>query len=211
MSPDDRRTFILNQGGNTITVLDSQQNRIDTNFPNGITVGNGPVWADILNNASVLAVANSRDNTVSLINISLDAFGNDGPNFGQTIATIPVGPNPSSLSILQDGSQLFVANRNDPTNSSDPSKNGSVSAINLTTNTVSATIRLPQQPCTGNPTAMCNVHPISIAATTGTPLGKVYVASPDTNMLTIIRTDNDTIYENLPLTGNGVQVRVTSP
>ncbi|MEO6830006.1 MAG: YncE family protein [Acidobacteriaceae bacterium] len=203
MSPDDRRTFILNQGGNTITVLDSQQNQIDPNFPNGITVGDGPVWADILNNSSLLAVANSRSNTVSLIDISTDAYGHDGPNFGQIVATIPVGNDPYSLSFLQDGSQLFVANRGD----------GTVSAINLTTYKVNQTISLPVQPCdpTHQNVGCSPVHPISIAATTGVPIGKVYVVSPDTNVLTILRTDDDTIYENLPLTGNGVQVRVSAP
>jgi DNA-binding beta-propeller fold protein YncE len=211
MSPDGRRTFILNQGGNTITVIDSQQNQVDPNYPNGITVGQGPVWADIINNESVLAVANSGSNTVSLINIALDSFGHDGPNFGQIIATIPVGPNPSSISVLQDGTQAYVANRNNPASTTDPAGNGSVSVINLTTNTVNATISLPQEPCAGNPTVLCNVHPMSIAATTGTPTGKVYVSSPDTNYLTIIRTDNDTIAENLSLAGNGVQVRVTAP
>ncbi len=203
MSSDNRRTFILNQGSNTITVIDSQQNRIDPNFPNGITVGQGPIWADILNNNALLAVANSVSNTVTLINISLDSFGNDGPNFGDIVATIPVGSDPSSISILQDGSQAFVANRGD----------GTVSAINLTTYAVNKTIALPLEQCspTSNNAGCPPVHPISIAATTGTPLGKVYVVSPDTNILSIIRTDNDTIYENLPLTGNGVQVRVTAP
>jgi DNA-binding beta-propeller fold protein YncE len=226
MSSDDRRTFILNEGGNTITVIDSQQNRIDPNFPNGIIVGDGPVWADIYNNGSLLAVANSRSGTLTLINISQDSFGNDSPNFGQIIATVPVGVNPASVSILQDGTRAYVANRNDPTNTSDPSKNGSVSVVNLTTSTVTKTIPLTQQPCAGNPTTLCNVHPISIAATTGTPTGKVYVVSPDTNILTIIRTNGDgncnvgacnsgaasvTSYEELPLSGNGVQVRVTAP
>ncbi len=219
MSSDDRRTFILNQGGNTITVIDSQQNRIDPNFPNGITVGDGPVWADIYNNGSLLAVANSRSDTLSLIDITEDSFGNDSPNFGRVIATVPVGINPSSVSILQDGTRAYVANRNNPTSTTDPAGNGSVSVVNLTTHTVTKTIPLTQQPCSGNPTTLCNVHPLSIAATTGSPTGKVYVISPDTNILTIIRTSsdgtdasgNDTIYQELPLTGSGVQVRVSAP
>jgi len=202
MSVDNRRTFILNEGGDTISVIDSQQNQIDPNFPNGITVGNNPIWADILTSSSLLAVANSGSNTVSLINISEDSYGNDGPNFGQIVATIPVGSDPSSLAFLQDGSQLFVANRDD----------GTVSAINLTTYTNTKTIPLPPEPCAPPDNVGCPaVHPISIAATTSTPLGKVYVVSPDSDVMTILRTDNDTIYKNLTLTGNGVQVRVTAP
>ena len=205
MSGDNRRAFILNQGSGTVTVIDSQQNQIDKNpsLTNGtIAVGQGPVWADIYNTGAILAVANSQSNTLSLINISTDSFGNDTPNFGQIIATVPVGKNPTSVAILQDGTRAYVANTGD----------GTVSVVSLISNSVLKTIALPQEPCQAtNPNVLCTVHPISIAATTGTPLGKVYVVSPDTNILTILRTDNDTIYTNLTLTGNGVQVRVTAP
>ncbi len=205
MSSDARRTFILNQGSGTITVIDSQQNLIDNNpnLTNGtIAVGQGPVWADLYNNGSILAVVNSQSNTLTLINTSLDSFGHDSPNFGHVLATVPVGLNPYSVSILADGTRAYVANRGD----------GTVSVVSLISNTVVATIALPKEPCqAGQPNVLCIVHPMSIAATTGTPLGKVYVVSPDTNILTIIRTDNDTVYENLPLTGNAVQVRVTVP
>lgn len=207
MSADNRRTFILNEGSGTVTVIDSQQNQIDTN-PNlnggtgTITVGQGPDWADIYNNGAILAVANSISNTLTLINISTDSFGHDTPNFGQIIATVPVGSDPSSVSVLQDGTRAYVANRGD----------GTVSVVSLTNNTVTKTIPLPEEPCNSSqPNVLCKVHPISIAATTGTPTGKVYVVSPDTNVLTILRTDNDTIAQNLPLTGNGIQVRVTAP
>ncbi len=210
MSPDSRRVFILNQGSGTVSVIDSQQNRIDTNpnlangqagIPAGqIPVGHGPVWAAIYGTGAILAVANSGSNTLTLINISEDVYGNDSPNFGKIIATVPVGSNPSSVSILQDGTRAYVANRGD----------GTVSVVSLISNTVTKTIPLPQEPCSaGNPNVLCTIHPISIAATTGTPTGKVYVVSPDTNMLTIIQTVDDTIDTNLPLTGNGIEVYLT--
>jgi YVTN family beta-propeller protein len=202
MSADTRRVFILNQGSGTVSVIDSQQNQIDPNFPNGIAVGQGPVWADIYNNGSILAVVNSGSNTLTLVNTSLDVYGHDSPNFGKILATVPVGNDPDSVSILQDGTRAYVANKGD----------GTVSVVNLQNFTVTKTIALPEEPCDPtNPSVLCKVHPMSIAATTGTPLGKVYVVSPDTNILTIIRTDNDTIYANLPLTGTGIQVRVTAP
>lgn len=212
MSLDDRRAFILNENSGTVSVIDSQQNQLDTSanlqanqpgVPAGqIQVGQGPVWADIYNNGSILAVVNSLSNTLTLINISEDSFGNDSPNFGQILATVPVGNDPDSVSILQDGTRAYVANRGD----------GTVSVVSLTTNTVIHTIALPQEPCTASqPNVLCNVHPVSIAATVGTPTGKVYVVSPDTNIVSIIDTVSDTIGANLPLTGTGVQVRVTSP
>ena len=214
MSYDNRRTFILNQGSGTVSVIDSQQNQIDTsanllaNQP-GVTpgqialpTGSGPVWADIYNTGAILAVASVGSNTLTLINISEDVYGNDSPNFGQIIATVPVGKSPSSVSVLQDGTRAYVANRGD----------GTVSVVSLTSNTVTKTIPLPQEPCSaGAPNVLCTIHPMSIGATTGTPTGKVYVVSPDTNMLTIIQTIDDTIDTTLPLTGNGIQVYLTGP
>ena len=191
MSEDNRRTFILNNNSGTVTVIDSQQNQLDRTItlppgPNGLTPQ--PVWADIYTVGSILAVASAQSDTLTLINVSLDSFGNDSPSFGQIIATVPVGKNPTSVAILQDGTRAYVANHDD----------GTVSSVSLTSNTVLATI-----PVAG--------HPISIAATTGTPTGKVYVVSPDSNILTIIRTDEDTISNSLVLTGTGLQVRVTAP
>jgi YVTN family beta-propeller protein len=210
MSYDNRRVFVLNEGSGTVSVIDSQQNTIDTSAnlianqpgvtPGQIAVGQNPVWADVYNTGSILAVVNAGSNTLTLINISEDVYGNDSPNFGKIIATVPVGANPSSVSILQDGTRAYVANRGD----------GTVSIVSLTSNTVTKTIPLPQEPCSaGNPNVLCTIHPMSIAATTGTPTGKVYVVSPDTNVLTIIQTIDDTIDTTLPLTGNGIQVYLT--
>jgi YVTN family beta-propeller protein len=64
---------------------------------------------------------------------------------------------------------------------------------------VSAVIPVPSTP-----------HPNFIAVTTGTPTGKVYVTSPESKTMTIIRTDTDTVYTTIPLQGNGVQVRITA-
>jgi YVTN family beta-propeller protein len=210
MSSDNRRVFILNRGSGTVSVIDSQQNQLDTSanlvanqpsVPAGqIAVGQDPVWADIYNTGAILAVANAGSNTVTLINISEDVYGNDSPNFGKVIATVLVGSQPWSISVYQDGTRAYVANRGD----------GTVSVVSLISNTVTKTIPLPQEPCSaGNPDVLCNVHPMSIAATTGTPTGKVYVVSPDTNELAIIATVNDSIDTTLPLTGNGIQVYLT--
>ena len=210
MSSDNRRVFILNQGSGTVSVIDSQQNQLDTSanllanqpgVPAGqIAVGQNPVWASIYNTGAILVVANAGSDSVTLINISEDVYGNDSPNFGKIIATVPVGSQPWSVSVLQDGTRAYVANRGD----------GTVSVVSLVSNTVTKTITLAQQPCApGNPTVLCTIHPMSIAATTGTPTGKVYVVSPDTNVLSIIKTVDDTIDTTLPLTGNGIQVYLT--
>jgi len=202
MSSDDFRTFIMNSGDNTISVINSETNALDATHP-AITVGQAPVWADIYNQGNELVVANSGSNSVSIINVALcnntaqpdnpncDANNpQDSVNFGQTIATVPVGSDPVAVAVLQarDGTQrAYVANQGD----------GTVSVINLTTNTVTKTI-----PVTG--------HPNFIAAISGTPTGKVYVTAPDSSTMSIISTQTDSVTSTVNLQGKAVQVRVTS-
>jgi YVTN family beta-propeller protein len=118
----------------------------------------------------------------------------DAVGFGQVLATVPVGHDPVMVAVLQDGSRAYVANYADST----------VSVVNLTSNTVTATI-----PVVG--------RPIYIAATTGTPTGKVYVVSADiiapnkNSVMTVIRTDIDAVSTTINLQGIGVSVRVTQP
>jgi hypothetical protein len=58
---------------------------------------------------------------------------------------------------------------------------------------------------------VANGHPNYIAVTTGTPTGKVYVTSPETDTMTVIRTDIDAVETTVPLQGKGMAVRVTAP
>jgi YVTN family beta-propeller protein len=219
MTADGRRVFVLNQGSNSVSVINAQTNALDTTPT--IPVGKSPVWADFAPTLNELLVLNQGNGTtpgsVSIISIPLcnpDTVVTDpacsatnpvdANGFGTVIATVPVGINPIMIAVLQDGTQAFVANSGNSTTQ------GSVSVINLTTNTVTAT--LPAQ--TTGTTELDSVihgHPNWIAATTGTPTGKVYVTAPDSNDLTIIRTDIDTVTSHLSLQGAGVAVRVTAP
>ena len=198
MSLDTKRTFIMNQGDGTVSVINSQTNLLDATHPT-LTVGNGPVYADMYNVGNVLVVANSQSNSVSIINVPLcnntaqptniacDPNNlQDAANFGQTTGTVTVGNNPVGVAVLQDGTRAYVANQAD----------GTVSVVNLTNNTVVKTI-----PVSG--------HPTFIVATTGTPTGKVYVTSPDSTTLTVISTESDTVTASVPLQGLGVMVRMT--
>ena len=67
---------------------------------------------------------------------------------------------------------------------------GSVSVINLLTNTVIATHPRKRIRRTLND-ALIHGHPNFLAVSNGTPTGKVYVTSGDSTDLTIIRTDID--------------------
>jgi DNA-binding beta-propeller fold protein YncE len=230
MSADTRRAYILNQGSNTVSVINVQKNALDSaaySATGTITVGTAPVWADFAPTLNELVVANQGSGTdngsVSIVSIPLctatTVVSNpncdinnpvDATGFGQVIATIPVGVNPQQVAVLQDGSYAFVANQGvyvpgNP-NAGVP---GSVSVINLATNTVVATI--PAANSTDPADNFVHGHPNFIAATTGTPTGKVYVTAPDSHDLTVIRTDFDAIETHISLQGAGVMVRVNQP
>ncbi len=226
MTADGRRAFVLNKGSNTVTVINAQANAIDTfsAFPNGtIPVGTAPVWADFAPTLNELFVANqgngSTPGSLSIISIPLctatTVSGNpncdstnpvDATGFGQTIATVPVGVNPIQVAVLQDGSQAFVANAGNPSLGIP----GSVSVINLTTNTVVATIPVTTG-TDGLPDATIHGNPGFIAVTTGLPTGKAYITSPYSHDLTVIRTDTDAVSTHLGLLSTGVMVRLTQP
>jgi YVTN family beta-propeller protein len=210
MTTDGKRAFIMNKGDNTVSVINAQTNQADSvpaSAVNPIPVGVAPVWADLAPTRNELVVANEGDGvtpgSVSIINIPLCSAaalpGNpncdptnpiDADGFGQVLANVPVGVDPLMVAVLQDGSRAYVINRADST----------VSVVNLTTNTVTATIPVPDSP-----------HPTFIACISGTPTGKVYVTSPESNRMTIIRTDTDVVETTVPLQGKGIMVRTQLP
>ncbi len=236
MTADAKRAFIMNQGDGTVSVINAQTNLLDVvpaGATNPIKVGTSPLWADFAPTRNEMVVANAGDGvhagSVSIISIplcsavALPTNPNCDPNnpvdavgFGTVLATVPVGINPVMVGVLQDGTRAYVVNSGNPNlpcappTSTQPLGNCTVSVINLTTNTVTATIPVPVSPITGA-SPNINGHPNYIAVTTGTPTGKVYVTSPESNFMTVIRTDTDTVDLTIPLQGNGVSVRVTQP
>ena len=217
---DNRRFFVMNRGDDTITVINSQLNTLDqcTPFLNqtgqtvtchpklplslsavaatGITPPNGtsgmtsiagPVYAEFNAATAQLVVANYDGNTISVIDVSEDEYGNDSSTFGTTY-TIPVGINPASVTVLADGSRAYTANQTD----------GTVSIVNLSSHTVEKTAL----PVIG--------HPRTVVSTQNSSYGKVYVASPDSPYLTILRTDLDIVDTTILVEGNIVDVRVKS-
>lgn len=218
-SYDTKRLFVLNRGDDTITVINSQNNTLDTCTPfinqngqtvhchptlplsttavaaTGVTPLNGtagmpatagPVYAEFVQATGELVVANYDASTISVIDVSEDEYGNDSPTFGTTF-TIPVGKNPASVTVLADGSRAYTANQADQT----------VTIVDLSSNTVEKTL-----PTTG--------HPRTVVSTQNSQYGKVYVASPDSPYLTILRTDLDIIDTTILVEGNIVDVRVTT-
>jgi YVTN family beta-propeller protein len=208
-------TTIISATGSTVLLSASATaggtGTVISTYSSAIPVGVAPVWADLAPTRTELIVANAGNGTsvgsLSIINIPLcqpsalvsnpncDATDPiDAAGFGQVLANVPVGHSPIMVAVLQDGTRAYVANYADST----------VSVVNLTSNTVTATI-----PVVG--------RPIYIAATQGTPTGKVYVVSADTvapnknSVMTIINTVTDTVSSTINLQGTGVSVRVTAP
>jgi DNA-binding beta-propeller fold protein YncE len=56
-----------------------------------------------------------------------------------------------------------------------------------------------------------NGHPVYIATSAATPTGKVYVVCKDSQVMTVIKTDTDSLDTTVPLQGFGVSVRMTAP
>jgi YVTN family beta-propeller protein len=213
-SSDNRRTFVLNRGSDTISVINDQSNTLDSCTPflnqNGQTVTchpilplstgaglaqnanetvpaiAGPVYAEYNAASSQLVVADYDGNAISVIDVSLDEYGNDSATFGTTY-TIPVGNNPASVTALADGSRAYTANQTDQT----------VTIVNLSSHTVEKTL-----PVIG--------HPRTVVSTQNSSYGKVYVASPDSPYLTILRTDLDIVDTTILVEGNIVDVRATT-
>ncbi len=248
---DNRRAFILNSGSGSVSVINVTNNAIDNANPtinlnnvggNGIA-GLQPVWADFATATNQLIVVSRRPGNangyLSIINIPLcnavaqptnpscnPSNPTDGVGFGQVLATVPVGINPTQVAVLADGTQAFVANQG--VASAMPEVEGSVSAVNLLSGQVTGTITgvtaytspnvpnpIAVPPCavtavaTGATQACVYGHPNTIAATTGTPTGKVYVTSPDSNYMTVIETDTGTVSTHVNLQGVGVRVQVS--
>ena len=205
-TPDTKRVFVLNRGSDSISVINSQNNAINSCAPgvnqNGqpytchpslpLTAASGlahagPVYAEYNSTTGQLVVANYDGNSISIIDVSLDEFGNDSPTFGTTY-TVPVGANPAAVTVLADGSRAYVANQSD----------GTVSIVHMSSHTVEKTL-----PVQG--------HPRTVASIANSLYGKVYVAAPDSPYITIIRTDQDILATTVLVQGNPIDVRVNSP
>jgi DNA-binding beta-propeller fold protein YncE len=218
-SSDQKRLFVLNRGDDTVTVINSQNNTLDACTPflnqsgqtvtchptlplsltavtaTGVTPPNGtagmvttagPVYAEYNPATAQLVIADYDGGTISVIDVSEDEYGNDSQTFGTTY-TIPVGNNPAAVTVLADGSRAYTANQTDET----------VSIVTLASHTVEKTL-----PVTG--------HPRTVVSTQNSQYGKVYVASPDSPYLTIVRTDLDEIDTTVLIEGNIVDVRATT-
>jgi DNA-binding beta-propeller fold protein YncE len=188
-------TPFVNQAGQTVHCHPTLPLSLSAVTATGITPPNGasgmiakagPVYAEYNALTGQLVVADYDGGTISVIDVSMDEYGNDSQTFGTTY-TIPVGNNPASVTVLADGSRAYTANQTDQ----------SVTIVTLSSHTVEKTL-----PTTG--------HPRTVISTQNSLYGKVYVAAPDSPYLTILRTDLDIVDTTILVEGNVVDVRVTT-
>jgi len=220
-SSDAKRLFVLNRGSDTVSVINVQNNTLDNCTPftdpntgrtvtchpslplsttaglaqdanNDVPTVAGPVYAEYNSATNQLVVADYDGNRISIIDVSLDEYGNDSATFGTTY-TVPLDTdktkikNPASVTVLYDGSRAYTANQAD----------GTVSIVNMASgsHTLEKTLTVVG-------------HPRTVASTQNSSYGKVYVASPDSPYVTIIRTDQDIVDTTILVQGNVVDVRV---
>jgi DNA-binding beta-propeller fold protein YncE len=150
-----------------------------------------------------LVVADYDGGTISVIDVSLDEYGNDSATFGTTY-TISVGntatPEPAGVTVLYDGTKAYTANQGDCSPDCSSSPNGTVSVVNLSTHTLEKTL-----PVVG--------FPRTVVSTQNSEFSKIYVASPDSPFLTILEstpTVTDQVDTTVLIEGNVVDVRVTT-
>lgn len=181
-----------------LTPADAPPNcNLTTNPTCGMGAIAGPVYSEYNQATQQLVVANYDGGSVSVIDVSLDEYGNDSPTFGTTY-TIPVGntatPNPAAVTVLYDGTKAYTANQNDGT------QNGTVTVVNLSTHTAEKTLTVVG-------------HPRMIASTQNSEFAKIYAASSDSPYITIIQsspTVTDLIDTTVLVQGDVVDMRVTS-
>ncbi|MFP5207542.1 MAG: YncE family protein [Acidobacteriota bacterium] len=162
----------------------------------GMSAIAGPVYAEYNLATEQLVVANYDGDTVSIIDVSLDQYGNDSPTFGTTY-TVPVGADPASVTVLLDGSRAYTANQGDCVPDCTTNPNGSVTVVDLSSHTAEKTL-----PVTGVPR--------TVVSTQNSLFGKVYVASPNSPYLTILQTTTDLVDTTVLVQGNIVDVRTTT-
>ncbi len=220
VTSDNRRAFVMNQGDNTVSVINTQTNALDTKV-GSIPVGTRPVWADTAPGLDELMVLNEGSGTtpgsLSIVSIPLCSSAAlptnpncdptnpiDAATFGQVVATVPVGINPIMVTVLTDYTRAYVANAGDPSLPCAPDgvavagrfTTCTVSVVNLASNTVTATVPI-------------NGHPVWIASAASQPAGKIYVVCKDSQVMTVIKTDTDSVWTTIPLQGYGVSVRIS--
>ncbi len=217
-TPDTQRLFVLNRGDDTISVINSSINALDSCTPfqnqNGqwvtchpaiqLPAGSGPVHMEYVVATQQLVVANYEGGTISVIDVPLDQYGNDSNTYTNSNCTTyaacgPITGGFGAIHTIPVGRNpasvtvLYDGSRAYTANQAD----GTVTVADLSSYTVEKTLTVIG-------------HPRTLASIQNSQYGKVYVASPDSPYLTIIETQNDLIDTTVLLEGTAVDVHINT-
>jgi YVTN family beta-propeller protein len=134
VSADGKLVFVANSGTNTVTVIDAATDIAIKDVTVGTSPTPSPTFLRFDASRKRVYVANSVENSVSII----DAADPTSATYLTSVATVPVGPTPKSLTVLANGTKVYVTNSGVGANS--------VSVIDAATNTVTATIAVGTTP-----------------------------------------------------------------
>ena len=180
-SSDSACVYVANQSSGTVSTINSAN---DTVVAAPITVGAGPSFMRFDATLRRLYVVNTASNSVSVIAHVVDTAGNCTPAL-LTTTPIAVGSQPTSIAVLADGTRAYVANRG----------SNSVSVIDASSLQVRKTVDLTN--VMGLPAGTAaGLGPVSIDAAPDS--SRVYTANHDSGNFSIIKTGNDSLFNNVP-------------
>lgn len=113
VSPDGRYVYVANAGSDTVSVIDTQKDKVVETIwtsPDGIPYGASPNALTLSDDGRYLLVADGMINAVAVIELGKDAGGVASREKSHVLGFLPTAQYPSGLAISKDGKKLWVAN-----------------------------------------------------------------------------------------------------
>jgi DNA-binding beta-propeller fold protein YncE len=231
-TPDLTRLFVLNRGDDTISVINTVNNALDscTPFKNQagqwvtchpaiqLPAGSGPVFAEYNSTKQQLIVANYDGGTISVIDVPVDEYGNDANTYanGTSCSTYAdcgaVSGGFGTIHTIKVGTTATpypasVTVLSDGTRAYTANQGDDNGAGNGTVTVVNL------NSYTAEKTLAVVGHPRTVVSTQNSTVAKVYAASPDSPYVTVIKdtgTSSDAVDTTILVEGKVVDVRVTT-
>jgi len=230
-TPDLKRLFVVNRGDDTITVINTVNNALDSCTPYqnqagawvtchptiSLPTGSGPVFAEYNSAKQQLIVANYTGGTISVIDVPLDLYGNDANTYtnGSCSTYAACGAVTSGFGTVHtikvgnttnpypaSVTVLYDGSRAYSANQGDDSGTG-----NGTVTVVNLSNYMVEK------TLTVVGHPRTVVSAQNSTSAKIYAAAPDSPYLTIIKdsgTSSDAIVAAPLVEGNIVDVRMNT-
>lgn len=216
--PDGSKIYVANQGGNSVTVINSVDHTVKTTIP----VGSSPSFVLASSDSACVYVANQGDGTVSVISTASDAV------IG---SAVPTGGGPTFLGFDAHLQRIYVANTGGNSITALAHNNACTPAVLKTVpvgsaptsiapladgtrvyvaNSGSSSVSVLSASSLAPPTQTIAVgtNPVSIAASGDSK--RVYVANQGSGNVSIINTGSDSELMRVPASSpNPVYVLVT--